>query len=89
VLVAVGLLVEVRRHAREPLIAEVLHVFLHETVVVAPIDAGRAHGGLFGPRRDLMRVQIMQVESIDQRLFHFLVEDEKPVGLNHAAAKSE
>ena len=62
-----------------------LDVFLHEAVVVAPGDAGRAHGRLLGARRDLMGMQVMQAELVDQRLLHLLMEDEEAVGVDGAA----
>ncbi len=84
-----GLSVEIVGNFGQPLVADALDVFLHETVVVAPFDPGGAHRGLLGARRDLMRVQIVQTELVDQRLFDFFVQDEKAVGVDGAAAKFE
>ncbi len=84
VLVAVGLEVEVGGHLGEPLVADMLDVLLHEGVVVAPADAGGADGGLLGAGRDLVCVQIVQVELIDQGLLDLLVQDEVAVGVHLA-----
>ena len=89
VLVAIGLEVEVGRHLGQPLVADVLDVVLHEAVVGVPADAGRAHRRLLGARGDLMGVQVMQVELIDQRLLHLLVQDEIAVGVDVAAVIAE
>ena len=82
VLVAIGLGIEIVRHFGQPLVADALDVFLHETVIVAPGDAGGAHRRLLGAGRDLMGVQIMQAELVDQRLLDLFVQDEKAVGLD-------
>jgi hypothetical protein len=63
VLIAVGLGVEIVRHPGEPLVADALDIFLHEPVVVAPVDANRTHRSLLGPRRDLMGMQVVQPEQ--------------------------
>jgi hypothetical protein len=89
VFIAVRLGVEIVRHPGEPLVADALDIFLHESVVVAPVDASRAHRRLLGPRRDLMGMQVVQPELIDQGLFHLLVQDEKAVGLDRAPARFE
>jgi hypothetical protein len=89
VFIAVRLGVEIVRHPGEPLVADALDIFLHELVVVAPVDANRTHCGLLGPRRNLMRMQVVQPELIDQGLFHFLVQDEKAVSLDRAPAHFE
>src|SRR5947207_3646964 len=70
VLVAIGFEVEVGRHFPQLLVADVLDVLLHEAVVVAPANAGRAHRRLLGARGDLVGVQIVQIELIDQCLLH-------------------
>ncbi len=89
VLVAIGLEVEIGRHLGQPLVADVLDVVLHEAVVGVPADAGRAHRRLLGARGDLMGVQVVQVELIDQRLLHLLVQDEVAVGVDVAAVIAE
>jgi len=48
VLVPIGLEVEIGRHLGQPLVADVLDIFLHEPVVVVPADAGGAHRRLLG-----------------------------------------
>ena len=85
-LVAVGLEVEVGGHLLEPLVADPLHVFLHEAVIVVPADARGPHRRLLGAGGDLVGMQIMQVELVDQRLLHLLMQDEKAVGVDLAAA---
>src|SRR5436190_22222824 len=85
VLVAIGLQIEVGGHFPQPLVADVLDVLLHEAVVVAPADAGGAHRRLLGPRGDLVGMQIVQIELIDQRLLHLLVQDQIAVGVDLAA----
>ena len=65
------------------------HVRLHEVIVGAPIDAACAHGGLLGPGGDLVRVQIMQVEPVDHRLLHLLMQNEEAVGFDDSLLVSE
>ena len=89
VLVPVRFAIEVSGNFGQPFIADDFDVFLHEVVIVAPTDPGRAYRRLFGPRGDLMRMQIVQAELIDQRLFDFLVEDEKPVGFDDTPVEFE
>jgi hypothetical protein len=73
VLVAIGLSIEVAGYLTKAFIADVFDKFLHEPVVVAPFEASSAHGRLFGTRRNLVGMQIMQPELIDQRLLDLLV----------------
>src|SRR5208283_1266544 len=89
VLIAIRLGVEIVGYLSQALIAYSLDVFLHEAVVVVPVDAGGAHRRLLRARRDLMGVEIMQPELNDQRLLHLLVQDEVAVGLDRAAAELE
>src|SRR6185437_10245501 len=88
-LVAIRFKIEILRYLLQALIADAFYVFLHETVIDTPLDAGGAHGSLLGAGRDLMGVQIMQSKLIDQRLFDFFMQDQKPVGLHGAAAELE
>ena len=69
----------------QPLVADALDVFLHEAVVILPADAGGAHRGLLGAGGDLMRVQIVQIELVDQGLLDLLMQDEEAVGIDIAA----
>ena len=71
------------------IVADLLDVFLHEPVVVAPFDSGRAHGGLLGARRDLMRMEVMQVELIDQGFLDFLVQDQEAIGVDVPSAVAQ
>jgi hypothetical protein len=88
-LVTIGLGIEVARYLVKLFIADAFDVFLHETVVVAPLDAGSAHGCLLCTGRNLVGVQIVQPELIDQRLLDLLVQDKKPIGVDHAAFEFE
>ncbi len=85
VLVAIRLEIEVVGNLGQPLVAHLLHIFLHEAIVIAPGDSGGPHRGLFGPRRDLMGVQVMQVQLIDQRLLDLFMEQQKAIGIDLAA----
>ena len=62
---------------------------LHEAVVGAPRDPVGAHRRLLGARRDLVRVLVVQIEMVDQRLLDFLVQQQIAVDLDFAAAKAE
>ena len=89
VLVAIGLEIEILRHFGEPLVADMFDIFLHELIVFAPCDPGRAHRRLLGAGRDLMGVEVMQAKLIDQRLLDLLMQDEKAIGVDLAAAEIE
>jgi len=89
VLVAIGLSVEVTGYLAKAFIADAFDKFLHEPVVVAPFEASSAHGYLFGTRRNLVGMQIVQPELIDQCLLDLLVQDKKTVGVNLAAFEFE
>ena len=87
VLVAIGLEIEIGGNLAQPLVADALDVLLHEAVVVAPANAGGAHRRLLGAGGDLVGVQVMQAELVDQRLLDLLVQDQKSIGVDLAAAK--
>src|SRR5580698_6875750 len=89
VLVAIGFEIEIFRYFGEPLVTDVFDVFLHERVVFAPRDPGRAYRRLLGARGDLMGMKVMQAELIDQRLLDLLMQDEKAIGVDLAAAEFE
>src|SRR5262249_23817790 len=84
VLVAIGLKIKVGGNLAQALVADSLDVFLHEAVIVAPAQPGSAHGRLFGARSNLVRMQIMQPELIDQRLFHLFMQDQEAIGIHVA-----
>ena len=87
--VAIGLRVEVTGYLAKAFIADAFDKFLHEPIVVAPFEASSAHSCLFGTRRNLVRMQIMQPKLIDQRLLDLFVQDKKTVGVDRAAFEFE
>ena len=88
-LVAIGLEIEIVGQLGQPLVAHRLDVLLHEAVVSAPRDAVGAHRRLLGARRDLVRVLIVEIEMVDQRLLDLLVQQQIAVDRDVAAAIAE
>jgi hypothetical protein len=52
-------------------VANKLDVCLHEMIVVAPIDTTCEHGGLLNTCRNLMRMEVVEIELVDHRFLHF------------------
>ena len=88
-LVTIGLSVEVTGYLAKAFIADAFDALLHETIVITPFEASSAHGCLFGTRRNLVGMQIMQPKLIDQRLLDLFVQDKKTVGVDRAAFEFE
>ena len=79
VLVAIRLQVEICGDFGEAFVANIFDVCLHEIIVVVPVDSTGKNGRLFDTGRNLMGVQVVEIEPVDHGFLHFFMQDEEAV----------